>query len=150
MIIKKQHSRHLAPAASTARPYRTMSQSSRTPRHCKLLRRRVIAWRVGHFVIFSCSGSYMNDRVKYTRFFSFFLSFSIFCFLIPCCMHLIIWDRLAKYRVNKTFRKWYFPLRYIHFVLINQCTAFLYDFVWQNETGTIIFRSRKCNHTQRK
>ena len=38
---KKQHSRHLAPAASTARPYPTMSQSSRTPRHCKLLRRRL-------------------------------------------------------------------------------------------------------------
>ena len=67
-------------------------------------------------------------------------------------MHLIIWDRLAKYRANKTFRKWYFQLTIILFVLIVlivQFEAFLYDFVWQNETGTIIFRPQKCNPTQR-
>ena len=85
----------------------------------------------------------------YTFLFFFFFSFFFF-FLIPCCMHLIIWDRLTKYRANKTFRKWYFPLTFLHFVLIIQLTAFLYEFVWQNETGTIIFRPRKCNPTQRK
>ena len=40
----------------------------------------VVAWRVGHFVVFSCSGSYINDTVKYTRFFSFFLFFFFFLF----------------------------------------------------------------------
>ena len=154
MIIKKQHPiiSHLLQAhpllyhvsKAVGRPG-TVSYPGEDYDQTRCMHKLIwVVARQNVILLFFCAPAHMiKCGVKSTYFF-----FNVFV-LIPCCMmHLIIWNRLAKYRADKIFRKWYFQLTFIHFVLILR--RFYTTFIWQNETGTIIFRPRKCTRTQRK